>query len=60
MYLEGSSVNETMIPITSETEEVHVKFLQMGSGPKFSKEEWAVKQCEDPEIGIVYQMVKGN
>ena len=43
-----------MIQIASESEKVHVNALQIGSGPKFSKDEWAVKQCEDPEIGVIY------
>ena len=43
-----------MIPIASKSEKVHVSVLQMGSGPKFSKEEWAVKQRGDLEISIIY------
>ena len=49
-----------MIPLNSELEEIHVNTLQIGSAPKISKNEWAVKQCEDPEIGIIYRLVKGN
>ena len=59
-YLEGISVNDTMIPLSLESEEVHVNTLQIGSGPKMSKDEWAVKQREDPEISIIYRLVKGN
>ena len=53
-YLEGISVNDTMIPLSLESEEVHVNTLQIGCGPKMSKEEWVVKQHEDPEISIIY------
>ena len=59
-YLEGISVYDTMIPLSSESEEIHVNTLQIGSAPNMSTDEWAVKQCEDPEIGIIYRLVKGN
>ena len=59
-YLEGISVNDTMIPLSSESEEIHVNTLQIGSAPKMSTDEWAVKQCEDHEIGIIYRLFKGN
>ena len=49
-----------MIPLNSESEEIHINTLQIGSGPKMSTDEWAVKQREDPEIGIIYRLVKGN
>ena len=35
-YLEGISVNDTMIPLSSELEEIHVNTLQIGSAPKMS------------------------
>ena len=51
-YLEGISVNDTMIPLSSESAEIHVNTLQIGSAPKMPTNEWLLSSGKTLKLAL--------